>query len=57
MCKDWKQHGCNHHFPELNKKGNWLKKIKELATSARIKVLVAALTLVVGAAYLMQINV
>ena len=26
MCRDWKQEGCNHHFPELNKKKNEIVK-------------------------------
>jgi hypothetical protein len=57
MCKDWKQGGCNHHFPELKRKRNILRNILSLFTPARMSVVVVAFTLVVGISYLMQINV
>lgn len=57
MCRDWKQDGCNHHFPELKGKRNILKNILTLFTPTRMSVVIVAFTLVVGIAYLMQINV
>ena len=57
MCKDWKQGGCNHHYPELKRKRNILRNILSLFTPARMSVVVVAFTLVVGISYLMQINV
>jgi len=57
MCRDWKQDGCNHHFPELNKKRNILKKVCGIFTPSRISFMVIALTLFIGVTYLMQANV
>lgn len=57
MCRDWKQEECNHHFPELRKKRNIFKMLIGLFTPKKLSVVVASLALVIGGAYLMQINI
>lgn len=54
MCKDWKQGGCNHHFPELKKKRNVFRSALKLFTPARMSTAVIAFTVVIGVTYLMQ---
>ena len=57
MCRDWKLQKCNHHFPELNKKTRIIKTIFKFFNSEKMSLVAIALVFIIGAVYLMQINI
>lgn len=57
MCKFFKKEASNHHFPELKKTNRFLAAARTIVTGTRITVLMLAVTVVIGAAYFLQINV
>jgi cell division protein FtsL len=57
MCRDWKQKGSNHHFPELNRKRKISKMMVKFFTPSRVTMVMVAFTVIVGVTYLMQTNI
>lgn len=57
MCRDWKQKGSNHHFPELNRKRKISRLMVKFFTPSRVTMVLVAFTVVIGVTYLMQTNV
>lgn len=57
MCRDWKLGKCNHHFPELKKKTRIIKTILGFCTSEKMSLVAIVSVFLIGAIYLMQINI
>ncbi len=57
MCKFWKREKCNHHFPELNKRKDFLSFLGVCLNPWVAGPILLAIVFVFGFCYLVQTNI